>query len=66
MEIQKFQIVVYIFSGFDREQDAFFIAVQGIFVGIIIKASAASLKVTDLSFVFAFRLDGCLLFDNFE
>ena len=39
-EIQKIQIVVHIFSGFDREQDAFFIAVQGIFVGIIIKASA--------------------------
>ena len=34
----------------DREENAFFIAVQGIFVGIIIKASAASLKVTDLSF----------------
>ena len=30
------------------------IAVQGIFVGIIIKAGGASLKVTDLSFVFAF------------
>ena len=36
----------------DREENAFFIAVQGIFVGIIIKASAASLKVTDLSFYF--------------
>ena len=30
------------------------IAVQGIFVGIIIKASGASLKVTDSLFVFAF------------
>ena len=30
------------------------IAVQGIFVGIIIKAGGASPKVTDLSFVFAF------------
>ena len=30
------------------------IIVQGIFVGIIIKASAASLKVTDLLFAFAF------------
>ena len=29
------------------------IAVQGIFEGIIIKASAASLKVTDLFFAFA-------------
>ena len=36
----------------DREENAFFIAVQGIFVEIIIKASAASLKVTDLSFYF--------------
>ena len=36
------------------EQDAFCITVQGIFVGIIIKASAASLKVTDLLFAFAF------------
>ena len=65
-EIQKIQIVAHIFSGFDREQDAFFIPVQGIFVGIIIKASAASLKVTDLSFAFTFRLDGCLLFVNFD
>ena len=31
------------------------IAVQGIFVGIIIKASGATLKVTDLLFAFAFR-----------
>ena len=30
------------------------IAVQGIFVGIIIKAGGASLKVTDLLFSFAF------------
>ena len=30
------------------------IAVQGIFVGIIIKASGAILKVTDLLFAFAF------------
>ena len=30
------------------------IAVQGIFVGIIIKASGASLQVTDLLFAFAF------------
>ena len=30
------------------------IAVQGIFVGIIIKTSSASLKVTDLLFAFAF------------
>ena len=30
------------------------IAVQGIFVGIIIKAGGASLKVTDLLFPFAF------------
>ena len=30
------------------------IAVQGIFVGIIIKASGASVKVTDLLFAFAF------------
>ena len=30
------------------------IAVQGIFVGIIIKAGGASVKVTDLLFVFAF------------
>ena len=38
----------------DCEQDAFCIAVQGIFVGIIIKASAASLKVTNLLFAFTF------------
>ena len=38
----------------DREQDAFCIAVQGIFVSIILKASAASLTVTDLLFAFAF------------
>ena len=30
------------------------IAVQGIFVGIIIEASGATLKVTDLLFAFAF------------
>ena len=30
------------------------IAVQGIFVGIIIKAGGASVKVTDLLFLFAF------------
>jgi len=30
------------------------ITVQGIFVGIIIKASGATLKVTDLLFAFAF------------
>ena len=30
------------------------IAVQGIFVGIIIKAIGATLKVTDLLFAFAF------------
>ena len=30
------------------------IAVQGIFVGIIIKANGATLKVTDLLFAFAF------------
>ena len=30
------------------------IAVQGIFVSIIIKASGATLKVKDLSFAFAF------------
>ena len=30
------------------------IAVQGIFVGVIIKASGATLKVTDLLFSFAF------------
>ena len=30
------------------------IALQGIFVGIIIKAGGASLKVTDLLFAFAF------------
>ena len=30
------------------------IAVQGIFVGIILKAVGASLKVTDLLFAFAF------------
>ena len=30
------------------------IAVQGIFVGIIIKAGGASVKVKDLLFVFAF------------
>ena len=30
------------------------IAVQGIFVGIIIKASGVTLKVTDLLFAFAF------------
>ena len=29
-------------------------AVQGIFVGIIVKAGGASVKVTDLLFVFAF------------
>ena len=50
----------------DREQDAFFIAVQRIFVGIIIKANAATLKVTDLPFAFAFRVDDCLLFVNFD
>ena len=52
------------------------IAVQGIFVGIIIKAGGASLKVTDLLFAFAFcknkpgklvfLLVGCLLFVNFD
>ena len=53
------------------------IAVQGIFVGIIIKAGGASVKVTDL-FAFAFckkmkipgklesSLVGCLLFVNFD
>ena len=30
------------------------IAVQGIFVGIVIKASGATLKITDSLFVFAF------------
>ena len=30
------------------------IAVQGLFVGIIIKAGGASVKVTDLLFAFAF------------
>ena len=30
------------------------IAVQGIFVGVIIKASGATLKVTDLLFAFPF------------
>ena len=30
------------------------IAVQGIFVGVIIKASGATLNVTDLLFAFAF------------
>ena len=30
------------------------IAVQGIFVGIIIKAGGVSLKITDLLFAFAF------------
>ena len=53
------------------------IADQGIFVGIIIKAGAASLKVTDLLFAFPFckknkpgkllsLLVGCLLFVNFH
>ena len=52
------------------------IAIQGIFVGIIIKASGASLKVTDLLFAFAFcknkpgklvfLLVGCFLFVNFD
>ena len=52
------------------------IAVQGIFLGIIIKAGGASVKVTDLLFVFAFvktkpgklvsSLVGCLLFVNFD
>ena len=55
------------------------IAVQGIFVGIIIKAGDASVKVTDLMFAFAFckklnlnqenwcpRSFGCLLFVNFD
>ena len=49
-------------------------AVQGIFVGIIIKAGGASIKVTDLLFVFAFckkltRKTGvlaCWLFVNFN
>ena len=55
----------------DREQDAFCLAVQGSFVGIIIKVSAGSRKVTGLLFAFAFcknkpgklvcSLDGCLL-----
>ena len=55
----------------DREQDAFCIAIQGGFVGIIIKASAGSRKVTELLFAFDFcknkpgklvsSLDGCLL-----
>ena len=51
------------------------IAVQGIFVGIIIKASGTSLKVTDLLFAFAYSkkkktgklvslLVGCLMFVN--
>ena len=50
------------------------IAVQGIFVGIIIKASGTSLKVTDLLFAFAYSkkkpgklvslLFGCLMFVN--
>ena len=52
------------------------IAVQGIFVGIIIKAGGASVKVTDLLFAFAFvknkpgklvsSLVDCLLFVNFD
>ena len=52
------------------------IADQGIFVGIIIKAGAASLKVTDLLFAFPFckkkpgkllsLLVGCLLFVYFH
>ena len=52
------------------------IAVQGIFVGIIIKAGGASLKVTDLLFASLFvknkpgilmsSLVGCLLFVNFD
>ena len=52
------------------------IAVQGFFVGIIIKAGGASLKVTDLLFTSLFvknkpgklvsSLVGCLLFVNFE
>ena len=49
-------------------------AVQGIFVGIIIKAGGASVKVTDLLFAFAFckkltRKTGVLarwLFVNFD
>ena len=51
------------------------IAVQGIFVGIIIKASGTSLKVTDFLFAFAYSkkkkpgklvslLVGCLMFVN--
>ena len=53
------------------------IAVQGIFVGIIIKAGGASFKVKDLLFSFAFiirnkpgklvsSLVGCLLFGYFD
>ena len=53
------------------------IAVQGISVGIIIKAGGASLKVTDFLFAFALcknkqgietvsSLVGCLLFVNFD
>ena len=53
------------------------IAVQGILVGIILKAGGASLKVKDLLFAFTFckkynpgklvsSLVGCLLFVNFD
>ena len=52
------------------------IAVQGIFVGIIIKASGDTLKVTELLFAFVFVktkpgkpvswLVSCLLFANFD
>ena len=53
------------------------IVVQGIFVGIIIKAGGASFKVKDLLFSFAFiirnkpgrlvsSLVGCLLFGYFD
>ena len=56
--------------------EKYLIVIQGIFVGIIIKAGGASLKVTDLLFAFAFvrnkpgklvsLLVGCLLFVYFH
>ena len=41
-------------TGCEELEEKHRITVQGIFIGIIIKASGASLKVTDLLFAFAF------------
>ena len=49
--------VITIFNNIKKPQSPtvkYRIADQGIFVGVIAKASAASLKVTDLLFAFAF------------